>query len=90
MNNRELIQHLLTVEKGKPIMYQLIDLKRMYTRFKLEKELELIHDDFVCDDFVCDDSDMKSLEIHVGHKIQTEQFESDVYNVMVGICANCK
>jgi len=51
---------------------------------------DYVQSDFVCDDFRCSDSDMKSIEIHVGHKIQLEQFESDVYNVMVGICANCK
>ena len=49
---------------------------------------DYVNDDFICDDFRCSDSDMKSIEIHVGHKLELEQFKSDVYNVMVGICAN--
>ena len=49
---------------------------------------DYVQSDFVCDDFRCSDYDMKSIEIHVGHKLELDEFKSDVYNVMVGICAN--
>lgn len=42
MNNKELIRFRLDIEQGKTVEYQLINLNRMYKRFKLEQELEFI------------------------------------------------
>jgi len=76
MNNKELIRFRLEIEKGEEVMYQLINLNRMYKRFKLEQELDFI----MTRNDIEEHNDLIDIQVHLERKDLSQDCDSDRMN----------
>jgi len=54
-----------------------------------KRRIDLIHEN-IKNGCVTNEEVLKAIEIHSEHKIEADKFQTDVYNIMVGICEFCE